>query len=63
MSPTDHETELEYIKRDLERLRKQVEEKYVPIDRYGPIEKLVYTLITLMLTLVISGLFAAVYKL
>ena len=43
-------------------LKAEIEEKYVSIDRYSPVEKLVYGIVGIALTAIVTGLLALVIK-
>ncbi len=62
---TDHEVEIEYLKRDIKALNQKVEglrSQYISKAEYAPVQKLVYGVTGLILTATILALFALLIK-
>lgn len=53
-------SELRRLERQIEELGKTLEERYVPLARFSPVEKAVYSIIALIATTVIAAMLAQV---
>ena len=54
--------DLQYIKDDLKEIKTRLEDKYVTAETFEPVKRLVYGLVTLLLTGVVGGLLALVLR-
>ena len=57
---TDYETDLKYIRRDLDAIMKKLDEGYVTKAEFAPVKTIVYGLVGLMLTAVVAALLGLV---
>lgn len=53
---------LEYIKRDLELIRKNLDQNYVTRSDFLPVKNIVFGLVAIVLTSVVGGLLALIIK-
>ena len=56
------ETDLKYIRRDLDKIMEKLDKNYVTKDEFAPVQKIVYGLVTLILTGVVLALLALVVR-
>ena len=59
---TAQDVDIEYIKTKLASIERKLENNYVSHDEFEPVKKLVYGLVTLILTAVIGALVALVLR-
>ena len=56
------ETELKYIRRDLDEIKLKLNNNYVTQDQFAPVKSLVYGLVALLLTAVIGAMVTLVLR-
>jgi hypothetical protein len=56
------EITLEYIQRDIGDIKKRLDDSYVTVQEFEPVKKIVYGLVTLVLTGVLLAMIALVVK-
>ena len=54
--------DIHYIRRDVEDIKSKLEKEYVTQDQFDPIKKIVYGLVSVILTTVVVGLLMIVIK-
>lgn len=54
--------DIRYIQRDIENIRQLIEHQYVTQDQFDPIRKIVYGLVSVVLTSVMVGLLALILR-
>lgn len=54
--------DIHYIRRDVEEIKSKLEKEYVTQDQFDPIKKIVYGLVSVILTTVVVGLLMIVVK-
>jgi len=56
------ETDIKYIRRDLDKIIDKLDKNYVTKAEFAPVQKIVYGLVTLILTSVVIALLALVVR-
>lgn len=52
--------DIQYIRRDVEEIKTKLDKEYVTQDQFDPIKKIVYGMVSVMLTTVVVGLLTLV---
>lgn len=56
------ETKLDFIQRDISDIKKRLDDNYVTKQEFDPVKRIVYGLVTLVLTAVVVALIALVVR-